>query len=271
MLTDLPALQYTTNSLAVDDDGVAHFAGWAQQPGSRINGPGETVLLRREGGSFVPQQVPEVGFALPLLIDGDGTHHLWGLNGDEPEHFFGTPGGGWQSEPWIVPADSWKGQVGLTADGATVSYGIQSKDPYGYQLYVYVDGQTKVLGSEMTQQSLVDDYQGFGGPVPAEPNLFPRYGAVVNGEEGLRVSWAGNTGWGETVVADTAPSQYVCPYGSPAPCPVTCVEQGSGVDQHWGGIAHAPVSVELPRDAGPVRWTRRPNLHVTLASLNVNI
>ncbi|MEZ4440973.1 MAG: hypothetical protein R3B72_17880 [Polyangiaceae bacterium] len=237
---EIPQVPFQTSALAVDTTGTVHVAVWTQELGALPTDPSETLMLRREAGVFVAESAPlEILRGDPQVVDAMGIHHLFGWQIDGILHLFGTPSGGWQSEPLEAPVGASGFEPGVAASGLPFASGWVDKPGFQRQLAVRIGGQTKQLGSVVPDYESAA-YQSFGGPVPPDPAIFAPYGAVFARNAGLAVSWAGNTGWGEIAVPDTSASTPVCSEFLSPPCPASCHEVSSGLDQRAFDMVRAP-------------------------------
>ncbi|KYF63511.1 hypothetical protein BE11_05180 [Sorangium cellulosum] len=223
-------------SVALSPDGTAYVA--ADETQAWCDGdPGGVVFLPLAGSATEKQRVlGRDGKYVPvwdLAMDSRGEPHIW-FTMDAPDglaHATRTPSGTWDVVPASRPGGGEWTRFALAPDDAPLVFGFVPADPSAWQLTV-LDGTTeRSLGAPTSPL----EYDPIAPPKPAGQATIPRFAAVVQHPDGLRLaSAAEGDGFDETAIPGTAMPTYGCDlgFGGPAQdgCPAACHEVTSGLE-----------------------------------------
>ncbi|WP_437277452.1 hypothetical protein WME90_40385 [Sorangium sp. So ce375] len=242
-------VQSNSVSVALSPDGRAYAA--ADETVGGLDGyPGGVVFLPLGGGATEKQPVfdrdDKYVSVLDVAVDSQGEPHIWIIT-DAPEsygHATRTTGGAWDVAPASRPSGTGWTRFALAPDGAPLSFGMVEAPSSSWQIKV-LDGTTERLLGAPVSATFSLDYEPVPPPQPAAQATIPRFAAVVQHPDGLRLASAGEgDGFDEVAIPGTATPTYGCAYGVGDPaspgCPADCHEVTSGLA--WSAFAAARTS-----------------------------
>jgi hypothetical protein len=136
-------------------------------------------------------------------------------------------------------------RFGLAPDGAPLTFGVAgTSSSTTRQLKVLDGGTERLLGAPVTS-ILALGYEPIAPPLPAAQATIPRFAAIVQHADGLRLaSAAEGDGFDEVSIPGTTQPTYDCQlgFGEPASpgCPAECHEVTSGLE--WSAFSAARTS-----------------------------
>lgn len=242
-------VQSNSVSVALSPDGKA-YAAVDETQGSGDGYPGGVVFLPLVGSATDKQMVfdrdDKYVPVLDVAVDSQGEPHIWILT-DAPEsiaHATRTSGGAWDVAPASRPVDSGWTRFALAPDDAPLAFGMVQARSDSWQLEV-LDGTTeRSIGAPVSASSPLR-YEPVPPPQPPGQAAIPRFAAVVQHPDGLRLESAGeDDGVDEVAIPGTATPTYSCQrgFGDPASegCPADCHEVTSGLE--WSAFSAARTS-----------------------------
>ncbi|WP_437934317.1 hypothetical protein [Sorangium sp. So ce341] len=246
-------MEASSMGVALSPDGKAYAAVDAME-GSRGGFPRRLVFLPLAGGATENQPVldPEDRGALVygFAMGSRGEPHIW-LTGDSPDsfaHATRTPSGTWDVVPAGRPSGSGGTRFTLAPDDTPLAFGLEKEGLETWQLEV-LDGTTeRSLGAPVSARYALE-YDPIAPPQPAGEATIPRFAAVVQHPDGLRLaSAAEGDGFDEIAIPGTATPTYQCQRGwhtadlsePTGGCPAECREVTSGIE--WSAFSAARTS-----------------------------
>ncbi|WP_437853885.1 hypothetical protein [Sorangium sp. So ce363] len=245
-------VQSNTLSVALSPDGRA-YAAVNETTGSGDGYPGGIVFLPLVGSAAERQRVFDRDDnyvpVLDVAVDSRGEPHIW-INTDVRDnslaHATRTSSGAWDVAPASRPSGSDYARFALAPDDAPLAFGLVEALPGVRQLTV-LDGTTeRSLGAPDSASSLLD-YEPVRPPQPAGQATFPRFAAVVQHTDGLRLASASEDGgFDEVAIPGTETPTSRCQDGVEIPppgstsCPAECHMVASGLA--WSAFAAARTS-----------------------------
>ncbi|WP_438039870.1 hypothetical protein [Sorangium sp. So ce128] len=241
----------TTVSVALSPDGRA-YAAVDETKGSGDGYPGGVVFLPLAGSAAEKQRVFDRDDnyvpVLDVAVDSRGEPHIW-IDTDAPDsvaHATRTSSGAWDVAPASRPSGSDYTRFALAPDDAPLAFGLVEALPGVRQLTV-LDGTTERSLGAPESASFLLDYEPVPPPQPAGQATFPRFAAVVQHTDGLRLASANEDGgFDEVAIPGTETPTYRCQDGVDIPppgsasCPAECHMVASGLA--WSAFAAARTS-----------------------------